>query len=87
MQYIGILICILVVGSVSNIFRNFRILLYIIFGIIYYKLVYDEVLLKCVIVTILFWISVMVVETASIGAIAAINNISNLNYLINQKSM
>ncbi len=85
LQYIGILICILVVVSVSDIFRNFRILLYIIFGIIYYNLVYDEFLVKCVIVTILFWISVMVVETASIGAIAAINNIPDINYLINQK--
>lgn len=81
LQYIGILI----VVSVSNIFRNFRILLYIIFGVIYYNLVYDEVLVKCLIVTILFWISVMVVETASIGAIAALNNISDLNYIINQK--
>ena len=84
-QYIGFLLFILVFVNISNIFRNTRLILYIIFGTIYYNVVYDEVLAKCVIVTLLFWISVMIIETVSIGAIAALNNISNLNYLINQK--
>ncbi|CEK36647.1 sensor histidine kinase virs; sensor histidine kinase virs (plasmid) [[Clostridium] sordellii] len=84
--YIFFLAIMIFIGyiNLTSVFQNTKIILCIVISFIYYKLSYNENLSKCILITLLFWLSTMAIEALSIGLVLFTNNLDNINILINE---
>lgn len=65
-----------------NIFPNFKIILCMIISTLFYVLSYKDKLHKCIIVSLLFWLGLMIAEGLAVGIVVVINQLNNIDIVL-----
>ncbi|HBG0671227.1 TPA: ATP-binding protein, partial [Clostridioides difficile] len=65
--------------NVVKVFPNIKILLCMVIGISFYITSYEDKIYKSIIVSLLFWLGLMVAEGSAVGLVVFINKLNNIN--------
>ncbi|EJA6664508.1 ATP-binding protein, partial [Clostridioides difficile] len=65
--------------NVVKVFPNIKILLCMVIGISFYITSYEDKIYKSIIVSLLFWLGLMVAEGFAVGLVVFINKLNNIN--------
>lgn len=65
-----------------SMFKNFKILMCIIVGIVFYKISYKDNIYKCIIINLLFWLGIIIIDAISIGIVVIINELESIQMLL-----
>ncbi|WP_237672606.1 hypothetical protein [Clostridioides difficile] len=65
--------------NVVKVFPNIKILLCMVKGISFYITSYEDKIYKSIIVSLLFWLGLMVAEGSAVGLVVFINKLNNIN--------
>ncbi|EGT4174612.1 ATP-binding protein, partial [Clostridioides difficile] len=66
-----------------SIFPNFKIIICIVIGSLFYIASYKESIYKCILITLLFWLGLMMGEGLAIGIVVVINQLNNIDIILN----
>ncbi|MCC0629788.1 MULTISPECIES: GHKL domain-containing protein [unclassified Clostridioides] len=66
-----------------NIFPNFKIIICIVIGSLFYIASYKESIYKCILISLLFWLGLMMGEGLAIGIVVVINQLNNIDIILN----
>ncbi|SCH44930.1 Uncharacterised protein [uncultured Clostridium sp.] len=82
---LGIMFIFILMGSinVSGINPNTKIIICMIVGGIFYSLFYKDKIYKCVLVTLLFWLGLILAEGLAVSIVVMINELNNINIILN----
>ena len=62
---------------------NIKIIICIITGILFYALVYKDKIYKCILVSLLFWLGLIIAEGLAVSIVLMINKLNNINIILN----
>nr|MBH6850262.1 ATP-binding protein [Clostridioides difficile] len=65
--------------NVVKVFPNIKILLCMVIGISFYITSYEDKIYKSIIVSLLFWLGLMIAEGSAVGLVVFINKLNNIN--------
>ncbi|WP_122638669.1 sensor histidine kinase [Romboutsia sp. Marseille-P6047] len=82
---LGIMFIFILMGSinVSGINPNTKIIICMIVGGIFYSLFYKDKIYKCVLVTLLFWLGLILAEGLAVSIVVMMNELNNINIILN----
>lgn len=69
--------------NAANVFPNIKIIICIIIGTIFYIASYQDKIYKCIVVSLLFWLGLMVAEGLAVGLVVILNELNNVNIVLN----
>ncbi|MDU7965048.1 MAG: ATP-binding protein [Clostridium perfringens] len=68
--------------KILNVYPNERIILCFLIGLVYYKLNFKVNSIKCIMISLIFWLFLLTVEALSISFIVKINNLVSISELL-----
>lgn len=68
--------------NISDLFANIKIVICMILGTLYYKLSCKDKIHKCILITLIFWLGIMITEAISVSLVASLNNLNNIQIII-----
>ena len=68
--------------NISDLFANIKIVICMILGTLYYKLSCKDKIHKCILITLMFWLGIMITEAISVSLVASLNNLNNIQIII-----
>ncbi|MDB8791087.1 GHKL domain-containing protein [Romboutsia sp. 1001216sp1] len=69
--------------NVMNIFPNVKIIICMIIGTLLYIVSYKDKIYKCIVVSLLFWLGLMIAEGLAVGLVVVINKLNNIDIILN----
>lgn len=66
-----------------NIFPNIKIIICMIIGTLFYIVSYKDKIYKCIVVSLLFWLGLMIAEGLAVGLVVVINKLNNIDIILN----
>ena len=78
-----LILIIIVFVNIYNINPNTKITICIIVGTLLYILLYKDKIYKCILVSLLFWLGLMLSEGIAVSIVMIINNLNNINIILN----
>ncbi|MDK2587398.1 ATP-binding protein [Romboutsia sedimentorum] len=79
---IFILIFMALINSI-NIFPNVKIIICMIISTLFYIVSYQDKIYKCILVSLLFWLGLMIAEGLAVGIVVFINQLNNIDIILN----
>lgn len=82
---IGMIIILIFMSFInaSNIFPNIKIIICMIIGTLFYIVSYKDKIYKCIVISLLFWLSLMVTEGLAVSLVVMLNQLNNINIVLN----
>lgn len=82
---LGVMLVLLLMGFINgyNINPNIKISICMILGTLFYIFLYKDKIHKCILVSLLFWLGLMISEGIAVSIVIIINNLNNINIILN----
>lgn len=68
--------------NTANIFPNIKIIICMIVGTLFYILLYKDKIHKCILVSLLFWLSLIITDGLGVGIVIMANRLDSVNILL-----
>ncbi len=81
-RMIFILIFMALINSIK-IFPNVKIIICMIISTLFYIVSYQDKIYKCILVSLLFWLGLMIAEGLAVGVVVFINQLNNIDIILN----
>lgn len=69
--------------NASKVFPNIKITICMIIGTVFYVVSYKDKIPKCIVVSLLFWLGLIIAEGLAVGLVIAINKLNNIDIILN----